>query len=155
MTDAGELVPAPLEMTPEGFAVWRRFYDNAERELAQGGELTDVRDVASKAGENCARIAALFHLFENGPCGRIQVDHVAAAIKLMTWHLFEARRLLAVLALPESLSNAAKTDGPPARTVMRSRASVSKAAAGENLGSTTSAPPQLAALCRHIATAYV
>lgn len=110
MTDAGQLMPPPLDMTAEGFALWRAFYDEAERELAHGGELTDVRDVASKAAENCARIAALFHLFDNGPGGRIEAAHVAAAIRLTTWHLFEARRLLAVMALPKPLSNAAKLD---------------------------------------------
>jgi putative DNA primase/helicase len=110
MTEAGQLSPAPLDMTPEAFELWRQFHDRAEVELRQGGELTDVRDVASKAADNCARVAALLHLFAHGPGGRIGADNLAAAAHVVTWHLFEARRLLSVMALPKALSNAAKLD---------------------------------------------
>lgn len=110
MTDAGQLAPPSPDMTSEGFALWRDFYNEAERELAQGGELTEIRDVASKAAENCARVAALFHLFEHGSDARIEAHHVAAAVKVVTWHLFESRRLLSVMALSKPISNAAKLD---------------------------------------------
>lgn len=107
---AGHLSPPPLDLDPQAFEGWRRFHDGAEQELRSGGELADVRDVASKAAENCARVAALFHLVENGPNGRIGAAHMAAAARIITWHLFEARRFLGGLALPKTLSNAAKLD---------------------------------------------
>ena len=111
MIDArGHLSPPALDMEPSAFEGWRQFHDGAEQELRSGGELADVRDVASKAAENVARVAALFHLFENGPGGRIGAAHLTAAARIVTWHLFEARRFLGGLAMPKALSNAAKLD---------------------------------------------
>lgn len=104
------LAPPALELDREAFDAWRQFHDDAERELRNGGELADVRDVASKAAENVARVAALFHLATHGLAGRIGADHVAAAARIVTWHLFEARRFLVGLALPKILSNAVKLD---------------------------------------------
>ncbi len=57
-------------MTPEGFDCWKRTMP-LRQELASGGEYADIRDCASKAGENLARIAALFHLFERGLTGAL------------------------------------------------------------------------------------
>jgi putative DNA primase/helicase len=62
MDEAGRLAPRALDMSPEAFEGWRRFHDMAETELRQGGELAELRDVASKAAENVARLAALFHV---------------------------------------------------------------------------------------------
>jgi putative DNA primase/helicase len=108
--DRGELSPPALEMEPQAFEGWRQFHDGVEQELRSGGELADVRDVASKAAENCARVAALFHLFEKGPEDRIEAHHLESAARIVTWHLFEARRFLGALALPKALSNAAKLE---------------------------------------------
>jgi len=66
--------------------------------------------VASKAAENVARVAALFHLFEHGPRDAIAAAQIAAAARIVTWHLFEARRFLGAAALPKPLSNAAKLE---------------------------------------------
>jgi putative DNA primase/helicase len=106
----GELAPCPLDMDAQAFAAWRAFHDGAEQELRSGGELAEVRDVASKAPENVARIAALFHLFDHGPKGSIGATYVAAAVRLVTWYLFEARRFLGCMVLPEAVSNAVKLE---------------------------------------------
>ena len=108
--ERGELSPPALDMEPEAFEGWKAFHDGVEQELRVGGDMADVRDVASKAAENVARVAALFHLFEHGPTGRIGAAHVAAAARIVTWHLFEARRFLGAAALPKPLSNAAKLE---------------------------------------------
>ena len=108
--ERGELIPQPLDMEPDAFAVWRQFHDDIERELRDGGELAELRDVASKAPENVARVAGLFHLFEHGPSGRVAAAHVRAAAAIVTWHLSEARRFFGGLALPKAVANAVKLD---------------------------------------------
>ncbi|MEZ5519130.1 MAG: DUF3987 domain-containing protein [Gammaproteobacteria bacterium] len=49
-----------LPLTAETKAAWIAFHDAIESELRSGGELYDVRDVASKIADNAARIATLF-----------------------------------------------------------------------------------------------
>lgn len=110
VNDRGELQPATLILSPEAKAAWIRFYDDVEGELGSGGELIDVRDVASKSADNAARLAALFHVFEHGPGGAISVDHMTAACQLVAWHLTEARRFLGEFSLPPVLANAARLD---------------------------------------------
>jgi putative DNA primase/helicase len=108
---AGELMPQLLDMETSAFAAWRQYHDGVERELRDGGELADLRDVASKAPENVARVAALLHLFEHsGPGGRVSAAHVAAAARIVTWHLLEARRFLGGMALPKNVANAVKLE---------------------------------------------
>ena len=60
----GALTPPMLPLTPEAKAAWVEYHDAIESELSSGGELYDVRDVASKSADNAARLAALFQMFE-------------------------------------------------------------------------------------------
>ena len=53
----------------------------------------EIKDFASKAAENAARLAALFHLF-SGKIGDISTEDMEQAITLTHWYLCEARRLL-------------------------------------------------------------
>jgi putative DNA primase/helicase len=108
--ELGQLSPPPLEMEPDAFEVWRTYHDAVERELRPVGELVGIRDVASKAPENVARVAALFHLYEHGPGGRIGADHLTAAGGIVTWHLYEARRFLGEMAIPKRIGNAMRLE---------------------------------------------
>ena len=72
--------------------------------------MTEVRDVASKAADNAARLACLFHLFEHGPEGTIDEASVRAGARIVGWHLYEARRLLGDVATPRELADARKLD---------------------------------------------
>lgn len=65
MGEDGALSPVLLSMTPEAKEAWVAFHDAIESELRTGGELCDVRDVASKTADNAARLAALFHVFSS------------------------------------------------------------------------------------------
>ena len=62
-----------LPLTPEAKAAWVKYHNEIESLLASGGELYDVRDVASKSADNAARLAALFQIFE-GVGGAIGAD---------------------------------------------------------------------------------
>lgn len=104
------LEPHMLELTPEAKAVWVELHDAIESELKAHGDYADVRDVASKAADNAARIAALFHLYEHGPEGAISVEHIKQAGSLAIWHLHEARRLLFDLQTNTELRKAAQLD---------------------------------------------
>ena len=105
---AGALTPPMLTMTPEAKAAWIEYHDAIERELASGGELYDVQDVASKSADNAVRLAALFQIFESG--GTVGLDCFESASRIAAWHLNESRRFFGELALPAELANAARLD---------------------------------------------
>jgi putative DNA primase/helicase len=103
---AGELELPLLRLGMAARTEWQRFHDDVERELAPGGGLTDVRDVASKAADNVARVACLFHLLEHGASGEIGTASVGAAGRIVAWHLTEARRLFASVAVSPDVTRA-------------------------------------------------
>src|SRR5205085_33748 len=84
--DEGALSPPISSLAPEAKAAWVAFHDAIEGELASGGELYDVRDVASKSADNAARLAALFHVFE-GTGGAVGADAFEGASRVAAWHL--------------------------------------------------------------------
>ena len=108
--ETGALAPPTLELSDEGRALWIRFYDDVERELRPGGEMADARDVASKAADNAARLAALFHLYANGATGQIAPEAVESAARIVGWHLYQARAFLGDVAGPRDLLNARRLD---------------------------------------------
>jgi len=109
LDDDGALTPDMLALSPEAKDAWRAFHDAIEVELRTGGELYDVRDVASKAADNAARLAALFHVFECGG-GTIGLESLEAASRVVAWHLNESHLFFGELALPPELANAARLD---------------------------------------------
>lgn len=108
--DDGALFPSVLPLVPEAKAAWVAFHDAIESELVTGGELYDVRDVASKSADNAARVAALFQIFEHGMGGAVGLDAFEGASRIVAWHLNESRRFFGELALPAELANVARLD---------------------------------------------
>ena len=106
----GALTPPVLPLATDTKAAWIMFHDAIESELRSGGELYDVRDVASKTADNVARIAALFQIFEHGAGGAIGSEAFEGASRTAAWHLHEARRFYGELALPEEQANAARLE---------------------------------------------
>jgi putative DNA primase/helicase len=105
----GALNPSLLPLSPEAKAAWIEYHDAIERELSSGGELCDVRDVASKTADNAARLSALFQLFEHGG-SVVGLDCFERASCIAAWHLSESRRFFGELALPAELADAARLD---------------------------------------------
>lgn len=105
----GALSPAMLTLTPEAKALWVDCHNSIEAELAGGGDLYDVRDVASKTADNIARLAALFHMM-SGEVGAIGYKAMEGACKLGAWHLHESRRFFGEFALPVELADAARLE---------------------------------------------
>jgi putative DNA primase/helicase len=110
INERGGLEPSMLTLTPDAKAAWIKFHDAIEVMLGKGGELQDVRDVASKIPDNAVRIAALFHIID-GSIGAISFEHFEAASIIAGWHLNEALRFFGELALPEAMADAALLDG--------------------------------------------
>ena len=90
--------------------MWIEYHDGVERELGQGGDLYDVKDVASKSADNAARLAALFAFYERGSGAAIEEDDFRGAAQIALWHLSEARRFLGEFCLPEEMTNAARLE---------------------------------------------
>ncbi|MBF0614211.1 MAG: DUF3987 domain-containing protein [Magnetococcales bacterium] len=109
INEDGALTPAMLSLAPDAKKEWISYHDAIERELAGGGELYDVRDVASKSADNAARLAALFQMFK-GAGGAIGADAFEGASRITAWHLSEARRFFGELALPVELADAVQLD---------------------------------------------
>jgi hypothetical protein len=103
-------MPTVLDLSAAAHAAWVRLHDRIESELGVGGTYQAVRDIAAKAPENVARMAAVFHVLEHGPIGMIGVKHVLGAAEVVCWHLHEARRLLAELDTPPALAAAIRLD---------------------------------------------
>lgn len=109
-SEEGTLTPTLLDLDPEAKRAWIAFHDEIEAELAPGREMEETRDVASKTADNAARLAALFHVFENGPTGTIGIDSLIAGARVAAWHLYEARRFMREIAMPETASIAMRLD---------------------------------------------
>lgn len=109
--EEGALSPLLLPLTPDTKAAWVAFHDAIEGELRNGGELYDVRDVASKSADNAARVAALFQVFEHGMGGAVGLEAFEGASRIAAWHLNESRRFFGELALPVELADAVRLDG--------------------------------------------
>lgn len=105
----GRLQPPMLYLSPEAKHAWVAFYDELELQLGDGGDLHDVRDVASKTADNAARLAALFHIVEDGS-GGISEHHMLGAASILRWHLNESQRVLNSTATPVGMADAAKLD---------------------------------------------
>ncbi|MBA3757171.1 MAG: DUF3987 domain-containing protein, partial [Nitrosomonas sp.] len=107
ISEDGVLTPHMLTLTPEAKDAWIDFHDGIESQLASGGLLFNVRDVASKIADNATRLAALFHVFD-GEVGAISEDAFERASAIVTWHLNESRRFFGEITLPVEIVNAAR-----------------------------------------------
>lgn len=110
INDNGGINPPTLDLSTDAKTAWIMIYNTIELELKQGGDCVDIRDVASKAADNVARLAALFHVFEHGASGLISSDHIERAGSIVEYHLLEAKRFLGDVATPSTVSNAMKLD---------------------------------------------
>jgi putative DNA primase/helicase len=110
INDNGQLEPKVIEFTPEAKSLWIKFHDDIEQELLPCGEMADIKDVASKAADNVARLACLFHVFEYGKDSLITADSINRAAEIVTWHLTESRRFLGEMILPPEQNDAVKLD---------------------------------------------
>ena len=85
-----------LEFTPAAKERCRDYHNHIEANLQPIGQLADIRDAASKIGDNMARLSAIFHL-ASGNDGEISVETTDAAIAVSDYFLSEFNRLFGQL----------------------------------------------------------
>ncbi|GAB4273895.1 MAG: hypothetical protein Kow0029_13850 [Candidatus Rifleibacteriota bacterium] len=103
--DAGRLQPQLMRLSDGAKAIWIKYYNSVEAELKPTGELTDVRDFASKSAEIACRIAALFEYFCTGEL-EVSPEMMQSACMLAGWYLSEAQRYFGMIDQPETEKNA-------------------------------------------------
>jgi hypothetical protein len=84
-------IPA-LPFASQAKAVWIKQFNDMEAGLSHKGKWALISDFASKAAENTARLAALFHLFD-GKDGAINCEDVERATEIVRWHLSDTKRI--------------------------------------------------------------
>lgn len=107
---AGRLVPRRVALDPDAKDAWIAYHDGVEARLRPDGDLSDVRDVASKTADNAARVAALFHALEHGNEGEVSADNMERGCTLAEWYLGQSQRLFAGLLLDPTIQAAAMLD---------------------------------------------
>jgi putative DNA primase/helicase len=107
--DRGLVLPM-LGFTPEAKALWIDSYNSIEGELGTAGDFASIRDAASKAADNIARLAAVLHVFEYGARGPISAQSVESARRVVLWHAYSARALLTPFTMSREAANAATLD---------------------------------------------
>ena len=91
--DGFELKPRDLYMGDDARALWIAFYNEIERQQANGSELEGARPFASKAAEHAARIAGIITMVDNPKATRITSQAMDGAIQVTAFYLTEHLRL--------------------------------------------------------------
>jgi len=101
-----ELAPRKLTLSAKSFEAWRDVHDAIEREIAPNGKYAIARPWASKAAEQCLRIAGVLALVDNPEAQRIEADTIERAAEIALWHLNEAVRLSGTAEISSEVRNA-------------------------------------------------
>ena len=96
-----------LRLSPSAKKNWIQFFNHTESGVSKQGQWSNIKDFASKAPENAARLAALFNLF-NGQESDVTADNMDSAIAIIEWHLQETRRILSIEPKTNHVKNAQK-----------------------------------------------
>lgn len=104
----GRLETTYFALSPKAKEIWVSFHDEVEDELGRGRDYYDVQDVASKAADNAARLAACLHAFcdHTHSISSISAESMEAGAELMRWYLHESLRFMRQQAIPEGLRKA-------------------------------------------------
>lgn len=106
--ELGRLITHGVKFDGGAQDAWIRFHDEVEELIGADFEYSSIRDVASKAAENAARLACCLHVFTRygGQLGDIDRVTMDAACSLMRWYLDEAVRFGCNADATEELRNA-------------------------------------------------
>lgn len=119
-----ELTPRPLTLTEEAKRDWVAFYNWVETHESPDCDFATCKPWASKAAEQCLRVAGVLTVFENPTATTIAPDAIRRAIVIVTWHLRDALRLIGTVdAAPEIRDAEALLDWchQTGRTLLHSR----------------------------------
>lgn len=101
-----ELNPRRLILSPDAKALWCDVHDSIERQMAPTGRYAVCKPWASKAAEQCLRIAGVLTLIEDPDAQQIERCVLEHAAELTLWHLNEAVRLAGTATTSSEVRNA-------------------------------------------------
>jgi hypothetical protein len=104
--ELGRLITDSIGFDENAQSAWVNFYNEVEGYLGGDSIYSGIRDVASKAAENAARLACCLHVFTMPNHKLIDRKTMADACALMRWYLNEAVRFGQVADVTEELRNA-------------------------------------------------
>lgn len=107
----GRLISAHIRFDDNAQETWIQFYNEVEEYLGGDSIYSGIRDVASKAAENAARLACCLHVFTMPNHKLIDHKTMADACALMRWYLAEAVRFGQAAEVTEELRNAELLEG--------------------------------------------
>ncbi|WP_271311513.1 YfjI family protein [Yersinia intermedia] len=82
-----------LVLSEQAMALWRNSRAVTEGKMAPGHEWEHIRDVASKAGANTLRMAAIFQYLTDDSSDTIQPDIMEKTQGIMKWYMNQASQL--------------------------------------------------------------
>lgn len=88
MIESGEIKREIVEFSEDAKSRWYQLATQVEGMLRPGEYFSDIRDFAAKFMEITSRLAATMHYF-NGEDGKITLDTLERAFKLVEWHITE------------------------------------------------------------------
>jgi hypothetical protein len=95
-----------LTLLPEARALLVSAFNEIEQAQAPDGELSGVREFASKAAEHACRIAGVLTLLSNPEAVAISVEDVERALKLVEFYLGEYVRLIGSASVSDEIRRA-------------------------------------------------
>lgn len=101
-----ELSPRALTLTDAAKVEWVGVYNAIERAEGPNGKFAACKTWASKAAEQCLRIAGVLTLVDDPGAQRIEADAIGRAGELALWHLHEALRLAGTTDLSPEIRDA-------------------------------------------------
>jgi len=107
----GRLITNHIRFDENAQSVWINFLNEVEEYLGGDGIYSGIRDVASKAAENVARLACCLHVFTMPNHNLIDRKTMADACALMRWYLNEAVRFGRAAEVTEEMRNAELLEG--------------------------------------------
>jgi len=96
MMESGNVEREQLEFTDDAKAGLFTIEQNIEYQLREGEYMHDINDFASKMTNITARLAASMHYFA-GEIGKITLDTLQRAYRIVEWHLAEYKFLFSPL----------------------------------------------------------
>ena len=101
-----ELTPRVLDLSEEAKEAWILFYNDVERDMKAGRQFYRLRDFASKAAEQAARVAGVLAIVDARETLEIDGDAMLRACEIVGWHLSEAVRMMTAARVSPELADA-------------------------------------------------
>ncbi|ALX92489.1 hypothetical protein AV650_02455 [Serratia fonticola] len=87
------IIKKTLTLSMESVQISKQWRNETQDGMAAGKELNHIRDIASKSGDNVARIATIFQFFNNDSSNEVESKYMVNACNIMRWYVEQARKI--------------------------------------------------------------